>query len=229
MVYGPYDSPPGPAQIMASVSGLLTLLGIDPDPVASKEHIFLSSLMSDAWSRGETLELADLVHAIAKPPFSRVGVMDLESFYPEAERQKLAMRVNGVLASPGFGAWLEGEPLDVVPLTEDGTGAWIPDVETFRGPVYELAYVLRAYGNDGNFDETEPQPLWMINGEPVKATIQDPCRLSRHMEKADAIRGAVAKSDSIEVKEMMRHGVSANCCGSLQRLRSASSLTYLIW
>jgi hypothetical protein len=109
-------------QIMASVSGLLTLLGIDPDPVASKEHIFLSSLMSDAWSRGETLGLADLVHAIAKPPFSRVGVMDLESFYPEAERQKLAMRVNGVLASPGFGAWLEGEPLDVQRLlwTDDG-------------------------------------------------------------------------------------------------------------
>jgi hypothetical protein len=100
-------------QIMAAVSGLLTLLGIDPDPVASKEHIFLSSLLADAWSRGETLELADLVRAIAKPPFSKVGVMDLDVFYPDSERQKLAMRVNGVLASPGFAAWLEGEPLDV--------------------------------------------------------------------------------------------------------------------
>jgi hypothetical protein len=109
-------------QIMASVSGLLTLLGIDPDPVASKEHIFLSSLLSHAWSKGETLELADLVHAIANPPFSRVGVMDLESFYPEGERQKLAMRVNGLLASPGFAAWLEGDPLNVQRLlwTESG-------------------------------------------------------------------------------------------------------------
>jgi len=123
-------APPGNAedadaerdQIMSSVSGLLSLLGIDPDPVASKEHILLSTLMADAWSRGESLGLVDLVRAIAEPPFARVGVMDLEQFYPGAERQKLAMRVNGLLASPGFGAWLEGEPLDIQRLlwTEEG-------------------------------------------------------------------------------------------------------------
>jgi hypothetical protein len=109
-------------QIMASVSSLLALLGIDPDPVASREHILLSNVLSDAWSRGETLELSDLVRAIADPPFSRVGVMDLESFYPASDRQKLAMRINGVLASPGFAAWLEGEPLDVQALLFDERG-----------------------------------------------------------------------------------------------------------
>ena len=109
-------------QIMASASSLLALLGIDPDPVASREHILLSNLLSDAWSRGETLELSGLVRAIADPPFSRVGVMDLESFYPAADRQTLAMRINGVLASPGFSAWLEGEPLDVQALLFDERG-----------------------------------------------------------------------------------------------------------
>ncbi len=100
-------------QIMGAVSGLLALVGIDPDPVNSKEHILLSNLLSHAWANGDSLELADLVRAITDPPFDRVGVMDLETFYSASDRQKLAMRINGVLASPGFSAWLDGEPLDV--------------------------------------------------------------------------------------------------------------------
>lgn len=100
-------------QIMGAISSLLTLVGIDPDPINSKEHILLSSLLSYAWSRGESLALADLVRFIVDPPFERVGVMDLESFYPASDRHKLAMRINAVLASPGFAEWLEGEPLDL--------------------------------------------------------------------------------------------------------------------
>ncbi|HET6418031.1 MAG TPA: DUF87 domain-containing protein, partial [Polyangiales bacterium] len=109
-------------QIMGSVSSLLALLGLEPDPVNSKEHILLSNLLLHAWSRGESLELGDLVRGISDPPFARIGVMDLETFYPASERQKLAMRINGVLASPGFSAWLEGEPLDIQRLlwTEEG-------------------------------------------------------------------------------------------------------------
>jgi hypothetical protein len=109
-------------QIMGAVSSLLALVGIEPDPVNSKEHILLSNLLSHAWSNGESLELGDLVRAISGPPFDRVGVMDLETFYPASDRQKLAMRINGVLASPGFSAWLDGEPLDIQRLlwTDDG-------------------------------------------------------------------------------------------------------------
>ena len=109
-------------EIMGAVSGLLALVDIDPDPVNSKEHILLSNLLSHAWSRGESLELGDLIRGISDPPFDRVGVMGLETFYPASDRQKLAMRLNGVLASPGFSAWLEGEALDVQRLlwTEDG-------------------------------------------------------------------------------------------------------------
>ena len=109
-------------QIIGAVSGLLALIGIDPDPVNSKEHILLSNILSHAWSRGESLELGDLVRSISDPSFDHVGVMDLESFYPASDRQKLAMRINGVLASPGFSAWLEGEPLDIQRLlwTDEG-------------------------------------------------------------------------------------------------------------
>lgn len=122
--------PPGPGsdrdaerdQILGIVSSLLTLLGIDPDPVNSREHILLSNLLTHAWSEGKSLELGALVRAIADPPLDEIGVFDLETFYPASERQKLAMRVNGLLASPGFSAWLEGEPLDVQRLLWTDTG-----------------------------------------------------------------------------------------------------------
>jgi hypothetical protein len=124
-----FDPPSGDAdpdwqrdQIMGAVSSLLTLVGIEPDPINSKEHILLSNLLSHAWSNGESVDLGDLIRGISEPPFDRVGIMDLETFYPASDRQELAMRINGVLASPGFSAWLEGESLDIQRLlwTEDG-------------------------------------------------------------------------------------------------------------
>jgi len=109
-------------QIIGAVSGLLALIDVDPDPVNSKEHILLSNILSHAWAEGESVSLGDLIRSISAPPFDRIGVMDLDSFYPAADRQKLAMQINGVLASPGFSAWLEGDPLDIQRLlwTEAG-------------------------------------------------------------------------------------------------------------
>jgi flagellar motor protein MotB len=60
------------------------------------------------------------------------------------------------------GQSVESEPLEVIPLNEDGVAKWNPPAKWFKSPVYELAYVLRAYGTDGNFDETRPQPLWLV-------------------------------------------------------------------
>jgi hypothetical protein len=100
-------------RISASVAGLLGLVGIAADPLKSREHILLSAIVDTAWSRGNALDLAGLIGAIQKPPFAKVGVFDVESFYPAKERLELAMAVNNLLASPGFGAWLEGEALDI--------------------------------------------------------------------------------------------------------------------
>jgi len=60
------------------------------------------------------------------------------------------------------GQSLESEPLDVIEIDLDGVAQWFPPPAKIRGPVDELAYVLRAYGDDGNFDETKPQPLWVV-------------------------------------------------------------------
>jgi len=100
-------------RISATVAGLLGLVGIAADPLKSREHILLSSIVDATWAKGHALDLAGLIGAIQKPPFEKVGVFDLETFYPSKERLELAMAVNNLLASPGFGVWLEGEPLDV--------------------------------------------------------------------------------------------------------------------
>jgi len=109
-------------RVAGVVSGLLGLVGIAADPLKSREHILLSSIVSDAWQAGRSLDLAGLIGAIQKPPFEKVGVFDLESFYPAKDRLELAMAVNNLLASPGFAAWLTGEPLDIQRLlyTQEG-------------------------------------------------------------------------------------------------------------
>ncbi|HYV84856.1 MAG TPA: ATP-binding protein [Patescibacteria group bacterium] len=100
-------------RITTTVSGLLALAGIDADPIRSREHVLLSTILGGTWGAGRDLEIGDLVRAVGTPPFSRVGVIDLESFYPAKERTALMVALNNLLASPGFAAWTEGEPLDV--------------------------------------------------------------------------------------------------------------------
>jgi len=100
-------------RIGSAVAGLLGLLGIDADPIRSREHILLSAILDAAWRKGQSPDLAAIIQAVQKPPFEKVGVFDVESFYPAKDRMELALRVNGLLASPGFEAWLEGEALDI--------------------------------------------------------------------------------------------------------------------
>ncbi len=99
--------------IDAAVASLLALVGLEADPIQSREHVFLANVLHHAWSRARPLDLGGLVRAILEPPLSRVGVLDLETFFPARERQALALRLNALLASPSFSVWLEGEPLDV--------------------------------------------------------------------------------------------------------------------
>lgn len=109
-------------RIASTASGLLALLDIDSDPINSREHILISNLLLVAWSQGKSLTLADLFRGIRTPGFDRVGILDLESFYPEAERSKLALKLNNLLASPSFASWVEGEPLNVHQLLYTSEG-----------------------------------------------------------------------------------------------------------
>ncbi len=99
--------------ISTTVTSLLGLLGIDADPLQSREHILISNILDNAWKQGQDLDLAALIGKIQTPPMTKIGVLDLDAFYPAKDRFGLVMALNNLLASPGFNAWLEGEPLDI--------------------------------------------------------------------------------------------------------------------
>lgn len=100
-------------RVSAAAGGVLALLGIDADPLQSREHILLSNLLDRSWRAGKDIDLPGLIRGIQQPPFDKIGILDLESFYPARDRFSLAMSLNNLLASPGFSAWMEGEPLDI--------------------------------------------------------------------------------------------------------------------
>jgi hypothetical protein len=109
-------------QIGSVVAALLALLGRDADPVRSRDAILLSRIVEQSWSTGTGLDLAALIQAIQKPGFEQIGAFDLETYYPASERLEFAMSVNSLLASPGFAAWTEGEPLDAQRLLFTASG-----------------------------------------------------------------------------------------------------------
>ncbi len=109
-------------RIGSSASGLLALMGIEADPLRSREHILLSNLLEAAWRNGHNSDLPTLIREIQKPPLKMVGTVPLDSFYPEKERFELAMQINNLLASPGFSAWMEGEPLNIERLLHTAQG-----------------------------------------------------------------------------------------------------------
>ena len=104
-----------------AATSLLELAGAPAAP-RSREHTLLSAILASAWREGEDLDLAALIARIQSPPFDRVGVADLEAFFPARERFELAMRVNALLAAPGFDLWLQGEPLDPAALLYGADG-----------------------------------------------------------------------------------------------------------
>jgi hypothetical protein len=100
-------------RVTGAASGLLTLMGIEADPLLSREHILISSIFDHCWREGKNVTIGDLIGLIQSPPIKRVGVLDLDSFMPPSDRGKLAMTLNNLLASPAFSTWLEGEPLNI--------------------------------------------------------------------------------------------------------------------
>jgi len=100
-------------RVSTTAASLLGLVGIDADPIRSREHILLSTILDRAWRGGQALDLGAIIEQVQTPPVTRVGVLEIEAFFPSKDRFELAMALNNLLAAPGFGAWMEGEPLDI--------------------------------------------------------------------------------------------------------------------
>jgi hypothetical protein len=109
-------------QVSGATTSLLALLGISADPLRSREHILISMLIDATWRAGTDVDLGRLIQLIQSPPVTKVGALDLDSFYPPDDRFDLALRLNNLLAAPGFAGWMTGEPFDIQNLlyTADG-------------------------------------------------------------------------------------------------------------
>lgn len=124
-------------RVSFTTTSLLGLLGIDADPVKSREHILISHILSAAWKSGQDLDLASLISQIIDPPMKKVGVVDLDSFLSSGDRHDLAMSLNNLLAAPSFATWLDGEPLDV------GKMLYGPDGKP-RVSIFSIAHLPEA-------------------------------------------------------------------------------------
>ncbi len=101
-------------KISGTVTALLGLVGMtDIDPVRSREHILLANIFENAWSQGRDLTLSELILQTQSPPFEKLGVFEVNTFFPEKDRFELAMLLNNIMAAPSFQTWIEGQPLDV--------------------------------------------------------------------------------------------------------------------
>ncbi len=101
------------AAISAAISLVLRLLGKDPDPAKSREHVLLSVLAERRLSLGQTAELASLLDEVLEPPIERIGALGVDDFLPLKERRSLAAALNTLLASPTFASWRQGISLDI--------------------------------------------------------------------------------------------------------------------
>jgi hypothetical protein len=109
-------------RVNTTVTSLLGLLEIEADPIKSREHILISTILNTSWMNGQDLDIAGLIQQIESPPMTKVGVKDIESFFPFKDRQELAMSLNNLLAAPGFSSWMEGEPLDIQQILHTAEG-----------------------------------------------------------------------------------------------------------
>ena len=116
-------------RITTTATSLLGLLGIEADPIRSREHILISTILAASWQRGEDLDIGRLIQLIQSPPMTRIGMLDVELFYPSRDRFELAMQLNNLLAAPGFSLWLEGDSLDISGLLHSQSGK--PKVSIF--------------------------------------------------------------------------------------------------
>ena len=101
-------------RISSTVTAILGLIGLtNLDPVRSREHILLANIFEYAWSHGQDLTLDELIMQAQTPPFPKLGVFDVNRFFPEKDRFDLAIALNNILAAPTFQSWIQGEALDI--------------------------------------------------------------------------------------------------------------------
>ncbi|PTB83433.1 hypothetical protein C9926_02955, partial [Sulfurovum lithotrophicum] len=80
------DSDTFTSYLKSTTTSLLSLIGIEADPLDSKEYILLAQIITKSWIAGESLSIEILIGKIIKPSFKKIGVLPLEDFYSQDAR-----------------------------------------------------------------------------------------------------------------------------------------------
>ncbi len=110
------------SHIDAIVFSLLALIKEQSQERTSKEYLLLSTILQHYFSQEISLDIEKLISNIITPPFKKIGMLELELFYTEADRFKLATALNTLISSVSFAPWREGEALDIQKMLYDADG-----------------------------------------------------------------------------------------------------------
>lgn len=120
-----------------AATSLLRMVGDDPDPLKSKPHAFISTILQKRHTQGKTCQLIDVIRAVQDPGFDHLGAMELDFAFPKRSRIALAGKLNNLLVAPSFQPWREGVDLDL-DLLMDGSDGRVPVL------VYSVAHLANA-------------------------------------------------------------------------------------
>ena len=108
--------------INSLAASVLSLIGMSSEDMSSKEQLLISTIFETKFKEQKDVSIEELINFIANPPFKKIGVFDVDTFYPSSERLKLAMKINALIASPSFKGWTQGVRLEISKMLFDENG-----------------------------------------------------------------------------------------------------------
>ena len=108
--------------INSLAASVLSLIGMSSEDMSSKEQLLISTIFETKFKEQKDVSIEELINFIANPPFKKIGVFDVDTFYPSSERLKLAMKINALIASPSFKSWTQGVRLEISKMLFDENG-----------------------------------------------------------------------------------------------------------
>ena len=108
--------------INSLAASVLSLIGMSSEDMSSKEQLLISTIFESKFKEQKDVSIEELINFIANPPFKKIGVFDVDTFYPSSERLKLAMKINALIASPSFKGWTQGVRLEISKMLFDENG-----------------------------------------------------------------------------------------------------------
>jgi len=102
-----------PDRITSTVSTLCKMIGVESDPLRSKPHAMISTIIKHRLDHGQSVTVIDVMQGLADPPFAYLGIMEVDEVMPPQARGKLAAKLNNYIAAPGFQSWREGIDINI--------------------------------------------------------------------------------------------------------------------